>query len=132
MIRTMPERHLASTSASAAAFEEVKPELLALEPADYVTLNVDPRTVARAMLVSLGNAKPYMDLVAQLPLTDHALIAKLETYALALGHAHAVHALTVDRPKIVQPSWRSCGAPAGSSWPSWSSWRRAVSSRGAR
>jgi hypothetical protein len=95
-----PAMDLSSTTASAAAFELVKADIQAkADSGELAALNVDATTVVRAVLTGWGNAQPYLPLIEQLPFVDLGRLKKLPSYALAFGHAHALHAWTLEGPK---------------------------------
>jgi hypothetical protein len=73
------------------AFEHVKPELAKLRRAELVVLNVDPIAAAATMrtaLPRLNALRPSLE--KSLSDFDFSNLDKLETYALALIHAHSL------------------------------------------
>ena len=90
---------LTSSSRSAVAYEQCKPEFLAASRGTLSALNIDPGLAVRTMLTAVLNAAPYRESIEKLPFCDHDLINKLEPYALGLGYANALLAWQLEGPK---------------------------------
>jgi hypothetical protein len=72
------------------AFDKVREELKAVATSDYVLINTDIPTAVTTVLGALPGIQALRQrVVTELPRLDIARFDKLETYALALGHAHA-------------------------------------------
>jgi hypothetical protein len=72
------------------AYEKVLDELKAVAPSDYVSINTDVPTAVITVLGAVPRIQALRpQVVADLPNLDIARFDKLETYAMALGHAQA-------------------------------------------
>ena len=72
------------------AYEKVRDELMAVKPSDYVAINTDVPFAVTTVLGALPGIRALRPrVVADLPNLDAARFDKLETYTMALGHAHA-------------------------------------------
>ncbi|MET0591783.1 MAG: hypothetical protein ABW133_03730 [Polyangiaceae bacterium] len=72
------------------AYEKVLDEMKAVPHSDYVSINTDVPTAVITVLGALPKIKALRPrVVADLPNLDIARFDKFETYAMALGHAHA-------------------------------------------
>jgi len=74
------------------AFERLLPEIEALPESELVTINLDIPQVVTSALGSWKEIASFRDKVAaDLPSFDLTRFDKVETYALATGHAHALY-----------------------------------------
>jgi hypothetical protein len=72
------------------AYAKVLDELKAVAPSDYVSINTDVPTAVTTVLGAVPGIQALRPrVVADLPNLDIARFDKLETYTMALGHAHA-------------------------------------------
>ncbi|HYQ18841.1 MAG TPA: hypothetical protein VEQ58_23860 [Polyangiaceae bacterium] len=71
-----------------AAFERVKPELLALKADELSQVTLDIPPAVATVLGVLPEVRALRDQVAELPRFDMAQLDKLEDYAWALSYAH--------------------------------------------
>ncbi len=76
------------------ALAAVQPELAALSPEQLLPLNLDVLSVVMIVRGAIPESMTYRDRISQPPGFDIAKVDKLETYALALGHAHTLQAAT--------------------------------------
>jgi hypothetical protein len=77
---------------SLAAYEQVLPELAGVADEALVPINVDIMLAVTTVLGALPEIRQFRsDLVSKLPAFDIARFDKLELYARAAGHAHALH-----------------------------------------
>ena len=87
----MGQRNEALEGRALAAYERVREELESLREEDLVPSNVDAAFCVRLVLGSLPESRRYRQaLAAQLPSFDIEVFDKLERYARALAHAHAL------------------------------------------
>ncbi len=88
MTQQMPEN--AAEYQFQEAYEKVVDELKAVASSDYVSINTDVPTAVTTVLGAVPRVQSLRPkVVADLPNLDIARFDKLETYAMALGHAHA-------------------------------------------
>jgi hypothetical protein len=90
------------------AYRRLLPELLALPPEDLIQVNRDLKEAIATALGALPNVLALAPDMARLPDLDLRAIKNLETYALALEHAHAVRENLVQSP----PKLRTLAAEA--------------------
>ncbi|MBN1608032.1 MAG: hypothetical protein JW940_15465 [Polyangiaceae bacterium] len=77
---------------SAAAFEELLPEILAVTEETIPPILIDIPTAVTTVLGALPEIRALRpEIVESLPKLDLAQFDKLERYTLAVSHAHAVH-----------------------------------------
>src|ERR1700712_2299539 len=86
-----------------AAYAELLTEIAALPDADEVVLNADIMasvTLVLGVLPGLRALRP--DMAEQLPRFNLVRFDKLEKYALALSHAHALQRRAMDRSHVTE------------------------------
>jgi hypothetical protein len=72
------------------AYDKLRAEVQGVQPSDYSIINVDIPNAITTVLGALPGIRALRPrIVAELSQFDIARFDKLETYALALGHAHA-------------------------------------------
>ena len=87
---TQPMPGSADVSRFEEAFNQLRDEIRAVAPSDYVMINIDVPSAITTVLGSLPAIRALRPrVVAELSQFDVARFDNLETYALALGHAHA-------------------------------------------
>lgn len=83
------------------AFEQVQAELAALRDDELVTINIDILIAVTTVLGVVGELRMFRaELVAKLPDFDVERFDKLEVYARAAGHAHALHLQVTSNPDL--------------------------------
>jgi hypothetical protein len=88
MTQSMPGN--ADVSRFEEAYNQLRDEIQAVAPSDYVMINIDVPTAITTVLGALPAIRALRPRVAaELTQFDIARFDKVEAYALALGHAHA-------------------------------------------
>ena len=86
-----PEATLIPNHPSEAAYQELLPEISALDEPDLVPINVDVLTAVTTVLGALPKLRALRPQIeAEWRRFDFERFDKLEAYALALSHAHAL------------------------------------------
>jgi hypothetical protein len=84
------------------ALERVRPEMAALDESKLSPINVDIQTATatvRGSLAEIQQMRPRI--VAEVPSFDIAHLDNLETYALAVLHANALHLVSTSPPEAL-------------------------------
>jgi hypothetical protein len=82
------------------AFEQVQAELTALGDAELVPINIDILIAVTTVLGVVGELRMFRaELVEKLPAFDVERFDRLEVYARAAGHAHALHLQVTSRAR---------------------------------
>jgi hypothetical protein len=80
------------------AFEATADERAQVPDEDLVPINIDVGDAAHTVLTVVPRLAPLTDDMKALPV-DHARIERLDVYARAAGHAHAVHVVASAPPE---------------------------------
>lgn len=78
------------------AYELTLPELSRLDASEVRRLNLSVPAVVAIALAAAKKLEPHRSRIVALPEIDHALIASLRRYTLALAHAEALFGARVD------------------------------------
>ena len=106
-----PVTHEPSTTApdvSAAAlqrvaFQELEEEIAAVDPEDFVTINVDLPGIVTTIRGYFSRIASYRDAASELPAFDISAFDKLEVTTLAVGGAHLHYVAASGPAEPVQP-----------------------------
>jgi hypothetical protein len=93
------------TSPFGKAFNETAKERAALTTEQLVHLNFEPTLAIEMVLAALPRIESLKDDIASLPRLDHGLLARLEQYANAAGHAHGLYVVAVVQPEELKRAY---------------------------
>ncbi len=83
------------------AFEQVQAELAGVSDEELVPINIDILIAVTTVLGVVGELRGFRaELVAKLPAFDVERFDRLEVYARAAGHAHALHLQVTSNPDV--------------------------------
>ncbi len=86
---------------SLAAYEQVLAELAAVDDEELIPVNLDITLIASVVLGCLPEISRHREeILAHMPKFDVATFDKLELYARAAGHAHALHLRAAQGPDV--------------------------------
>lgn len=80
------------------AFDRVLPEIRGLPESEFLTLNLKIEAIVTTVLGAWPRIRDLRPKLLDVPDFDQTALERLESYALALGHAQTVYATAMERP----------------------------------